>query len=51
MSEQDRSIERFRGQLAFVLTCKYALALMTAWAFLWGTAVFLLRATTDVANA
>jgi hypothetical protein len=50
MSEQETNIERFRGQLAFLLVCKHTIALATVWAFLWGTVVLLLRATAGVGN-
>jgi hypothetical protein len=44
MDLQDKSIRRFRRQLAALLVLKYALPLATAWGFLWGTAVLVLRA-------
>jgi hypothetical protein len=50
MSEQERNIDRFRGQLALVLTCKHAAALATGWAFFWGTIVLMLRATLGTPN-
>lgn len=50
MSDQERDIDRFRGRLGLVLTCKYAVALATAWAFLWGTVVLVLRASVGTPN-
>jgi hypothetical protein len=40
----DRAIGRFRLRLGALLTLRYAVAGLTAWAFLWGTAVLALRA-------
>src|SRR5258708_1634836 len=50
MSEQEKNIERFRGQVALLLVCKHATAIATAWVFLWGTVVLLLRAIAGVGN-
>jgi hypothetical protein len=50
MSEQEKNIDRFRGQVAFLLVCKHATALATVWAFLWGMLVLLLRASAGVGN-
>jgi hypothetical protein len=48
MNLQDKAIRRFRRHLATLFVLKYALPLATVWAFLWGTAVLVLRATTGV---
>lgn len=40
----DRAVGRFRLRLGTLLALKYALAGLTAWAFVWGTAVLVLRA-------
>lgn len=48
MEHQDKSICGFRRQLAALFVCKYALPLMTVYAFVWGTVVLVLRASTDV---
>jgi hypothetical protein len=41
--EDDWAVDRFRTQLGVVYFAKYAAAALTAWAFLFGTAVFVLR--------
>jgi hypothetical protein len=41
--EDDWAVDRFRTQLGVVYFAKYSAAALTAWAFLFGTAVFILR--------
>jgi hypothetical protein len=48
MNLQDKAIRRFRRHLETLFILKYALPLATAWAFVWGTAVLVLRATAGV---
>jgi hypothetical protein len=48
MTTQDRALFRFRLRLGALLFLKYALAALTVWAFLWGTAVLALRGAAGV---
>src|SRR5262245_16338931 len=50
MNEQEKNIDRFRNRLAAVLVLRHATMLATAWVFLWGTVVLLLRATAGTSN-
>src|SRR5262245_29137854 len=43
MDNPERTVTRFRLQLALLLVLKYATSLLTGWAFLWGTGVLVLR--------
>lgn len=45
MAAPEKSMLRFRRRLALLLFVRYALICATAWAFAWGTAVLVLRAT------
>ena len=45
MSEPEKVIDRLRFRLAGLLVLKHGVRLLTAWAFLWGAAVLVLRAT------
>jgi hypothetical protein len=45
---EERAIGRFRFRLGALLALRYAVAGLTAWAFLWGTAVLALRAAAGV---
>lgn len=48
MNSHDRAVSRFRRRLAAVYFLKHTLAGLTAWAFVWGTAVVALRAAAGV---
>lgn len=48
MDHEDKAIQRFRRHLATLFVLKYALPLMTAYAFVWGTMVLVLRAAAGV---
>src|SRR5690349_1319098 len=48
MDLQDKAIRRFCRHLAALFILKYALPLLTAWAFAWGIAVLALRAAAGV---
>jgi hypothetical protein len=48
MSEPEKVIDRLRFWLAGLLVLKHGVPLLTAWAFLWGAAVLVLRATLGV---
>jgi chorismate mutase len=48
MDHPDKAIRTFRRHLALLFVLKYALPLLTAYAFVWGTAVLVLRAAADV---
>ncbi len=48
MNMQDKAIRLFRRRLAVLFVLKYALPLMTVWAFVWGIAVLVLRAAAGV---
>src|SRR5581483_10099830 len=41
--DEERSIQQFRGRLGLLYLLKYGLVALTAWAFLYGTAVLALR--------
>src|SRR5260370_39650466 len=45
MTTPEKLMLRFRRRLALLLFARYALACATAWAFAWGVAVLVLRAT------
>jgi hypothetical protein len=51
MTPHDKAIARLRRRLGLALFLKYALAAVTAWAFLWGTAAVVLRLAAAVAPA
>jgi hypothetical protein len=42
--DEERSVQQFRGRVGLLYLLKYGLAALTAWAFLYGTAVLALRA-------
>src|SRR5947209_553233 len=44
MDTPEQLIDRFRRKLAALLVVKHAATWLTGWAFLWGTAVLVLRA-------
>jgi hypothetical protein len=44
MNKHEAAVRSLRRSLAAVLSCKYAVAAATVWAFLWGTAILVLRA-------
>ena len=48
MQSSDQSVDRFRGKLATLLAVRSAASWLTGWAFLWGTAVLVLRATSHI---
>ncbi len=48
MDLQDKAIRRFRRHLATLFVLKFTLPLVTAYAFVWGTAVLALRAAAGV---
>jgi hypothetical protein len=45
MTDHEQAMGRLRRRLALALLLKHALAFFTVWAFLWGTAVLVLRLT------
>lgn len=45
MTTPEKLIDRFRRQLIVLLVARHAIVCLTAWAFAWGTAVLVLRAT------
>jgi hypothetical protein len=47
-THEDRAIEQFRRRLGALLLLRHALAALTVWAFLWGTAVLALRGALSV---
>ncbi len=44
MSADEKTISAFMFRVAALLVLKHALSCITAWGFLWGTAVLVLRA-------
>jgi hypothetical protein len=48
MVDYESEVDRFRFRLGFVYFLKHSLAYLTAWAFVWGTAVLALRVAVGV---
>lgn len=48
MNIHDKTVQRFWWKLALLIVLKQTLTLLTLWAFLWGTAVLVLRAAVGI---